>query len=194
MCPTQRNTFLYALGDLYPSGSKVIKFNVADVKPWLPSRVAFQIHVEGMNITIKCIVINEGASTSIMSLYCWKAIGSPPLSQSMTMLTAFDGRSFRPHGILPTFLIQLGSKIVEVEVEVVYAPLDYNILLGHNWTYAMTTIVSLVFLILCFPHEGKIVTIDQLSFAHPSLSTLVGLSVPIIDNSQQENENVGFRM
>jgi hypothetical protein len=194
MCPTQRNTFLYALGALDLSGSKVIKLDVADVKPCLPYHVAFQIHVEGMNITIKCIVINEGALTSIMSISCWKAIGSPPLSQSMTMLTTFDGLSFRPHGILPAFLIQLGSKTVEVEVEVVDVPLDYNILLGHNWTYAMKTIVSLVFHILCFPHEGNIVMIDQLSFAHPSPFASVGPFVPVIDNYQQETENVGFIM
>jgi hypothetical protein len=48
------------------------------------------------------------------------------------MLIAFDGQSFHPHGILPTFLVQLGGKMVEVEVKVVYASLDYNLLLGHN--------------------------------------------------------------
>jgi hypothetical protein len=174
MCPSQRNALLSVLGALDLCGSKVIKFDVTDVKPRLPYHVAFQIHVEYMNVTIKCIVIDEGASTSVMSLACWKAIGSPPLSQSMTMLTAFDGHSFRPHGILPTFLVQLGGKTMEVEVEVVDAPLDYNILLGCNWTYAMTTIVSSVFHILCFPHEGNIVTIDQLSFVHPSPNASVG--------------------
>jgi hypothetical protein len=50
---------------------------------------------------------------------------------------------------------------VEVDVEVVNAPLDYNLLLGCNWTYAMKTVVSSIFLTLYFPHEGKIVTIDQ---------------------------------
>jgi hypothetical protein len=56
------------------------------------------------------------------------------------MLTYFDGCSFFPHGILPTFLIQLGGKTVEVDVGVVDAPLDYNLLLGHNWTYAMNDV------------------------------------------------------
>jgi hypothetical protein len=83
---------------------------------------------------------------------------------------------------------------MEVDVEVVDAPLDYNLLLGHNWTYAMTTVVSSVFCTLCFPHEGKIVTIDQLSFVHASPSASVGPSVPVIDNSQQETEDVGVRM
>jgi hypothetical protein len=50
---------------------------------------------------------------------------------------------------------------MEIEVEVVDAPLNYNLLLGHNWSYSMKSIVSLVFYILCFPHEGKIMKIDQ---------------------------------
>jgi hypothetical protein len=66
-----------------------------------------------------------------------------------------------PHSILPTFPVQLGGKIMEVDVEVVDAPLDYNLLLGHNWTYAMTIVVSSIFHTLCFPHDGKIVTIDH---------------------------------
>jgi hypothetical protein len=36
MCPSQRNALLSALGALEPSGSKVIKFYVMDVKPRLP--------------------------------------------------------------------------------------------------------------------------------------------------------------
>ena len=49
------------------------------------------------------------------------------------MLTDFDGRSFQPHGILPSLKFQLGGKTIAIEVEVVDAPLDYNILLGRNW-------------------------------------------------------------
>jgi hypothetical protein len=129
-----------------------------------------------------------------MSLVCWKALGSLALSKSSNMLTAFDGHSFCPHGILPAFLVQLGGKMVEVEVEVVDAPLDYNLLLGHNWTYAMVTVVSFIFRVLCFPHQGEIVTIDQLSFAYSSPNTSVGPSIPVIDNSQPTTENIGVKM
>jgi hypothetical protein len=90
MCPSQRNTLLYVLGDLDSCGSKVIKFDITDVKPRLSYHVAFQIHVEYMKITIKRIVIDEGVATCMMSLTCWKSIGSLALSQSMTMSTAFD--------------------------------------------------------------------------------------------------------
>jgi hypothetical protein len=55
--------------------------------------------------TIKRAVVDEGDATCLMSRIYWKALGSPTLSQYSTMLTAFDGRSFHPHGILPTFPI-----------------------------------------------------------------------------------------
>jgi hypothetical protein len=77
-----------------------------------------------------------------MSLACWKAIGQPELSPSPTLLTAFDGRSFRLHDIIPSFPVQLGGKTLCIEV--VDAPIDYNLLLGRSWTYAMQAVVARV--------------------------------------------------
>jgi hypothetical protein len=133
--------------------------------------------------TIKRTVVNEGVATCVMSLVCWKALDSLTLSQCLTMLTTFDDHSFHPHGILPAFLVQLGGMTVEVDVEVVDVPLDYKFLPGHNWTYAMNAIISSVFHTLCFPHNGKIVNIDQFSFAYASPNAFVGLSIPVINNS-----------
>jgi hypothetical protein len=73
--------------------------------------------------------------------------------------------------------------MVEVEVEVVDAPLNYNLLLAHNWTYAMVVVISSIFYMPCFPHQGVIVTIDQLSFVYSSPNISVGLSIPLVDNS-----------
>jgi hypothetical protein len=77
-----------------------------------------------------------------------------------------------------------------VEVEVVDAPLDYNLLLGRSWTYAMQAVVATVFWVLLFPHEGRIVTIDQLSFSRPD-PALGASTVPMIDNPQPGVVNVG---
>jgi hypothetical protein len=151
---------LSALGALDPSGSKVIKFDVTDVKPCLPYHVAFQIHVGYSKYAIKRAVVDERTVTCVMSLICWKALGFLTLSRSPTMLTTFDGCSFHPHGILPAFPVHLGGKMVEVDVKVVDAPLDYNLLLGRNWTYDMIVFVSFVFCTLCFPHDGNIMTVD----------------------------------
>ena len=75
-----------------------------------------------------------------MYLSCWKALRSLEVVPSNTLLTAFYGMSFFPHGILPDFEIKLAGKAVSIEVEVIDAPLDYNLLLGRSWTYAMSTI------------------------------------------------------
>jgi hypothetical protein len=77
-----------------------------------------------------------------------------------------------------------------VEVEVVDAPLDYNLLLGWIWNYAMQVVVATVFRVLLFPHEGRIVTIDQLSFSRPE-PALGASTVPMIDNPQASVINVG---
>ena len=73
-------------------------------------------------------VVDEGDSTCIMSLSFWKAISSLEFTPSPTLLTTFDGRSFRPHIIIYSFLVQLGVKSISVEFEVVNTPLDYNML------------------------------------------------------------------
>lgn len=80
-----------------------------------------------------------------MSLPCWKYIVSPKLAQSPTTLKEFDGRYFTPYGILCNIPIELGGKTVNVEVEVLDAPLDYNMLLGWSWFYTMTIVASSMF-------------------------------------------------
>ena len=115
--------------------------DTTDLKPRLPYHVTFQIvvahHMKTYTWNIFRMVVNEGTSTCVMSLACWKAIGQHELSPSPTLLTTFDGHSFRPHGIIPSFHVQLGGKTMYVEVEVVDDPLDYNLLLGRSWTYDM---------------------------------------------------------
>jgi hypothetical protein len=136
------------------------------------------------------MVVDEGASTCVMSLACWKAIGQPILSLSPTLLTSFDGHSFRPHGIIPSFPMWLGGKNMCIEFEVVDAPLNYNLMLGMSWTYPMHAVVATFFRVLLFPHEGRIVTIDQLSFSRPEPSSR-GLTILMIDNPQLGVVNVG---
>ena len=97
-------------------------------------------------------VLDEGATTCIMSFTCWQALGSPTLAALQTVLKAFDGHVFSPHGILTTFPIELGGKTVTVEVEVVNAPLDYNLLLGRSWFYPMRAVASTIYRLFHFPH------------------------------------------
>ena len=51
---------------------------------------------------------------------------------------------------------------------VVQGPLDFNLLLGRDYVYAMKVVVSTFFRVMYFPHDGMIVTIDELSFIKPN--------------------------
>ena len=110
--------------------------------------------MEYSKYTIKHAVVDEGTATYVMSLICWKSLGSLTLSKSSNMLTSFDDHSFHPHDILLAFPVQLGGKTVDVEVEVVDAPLDYNLLLGRNWTYSMIVVMSSIFRTFFFLMKG----------------------------------------
>lgn len=54
----------------------------------------------------------------------------------------------------------LVGKAITIDVEVVDAQLDYNILLGCSFMYAMNAVASSIFCIMMFPHDGKIIMID----------------------------------
>jgi hypothetical protein len=123
-----------------------------------------------------------------MSLTFWKAIGSPPLNESQNTLKAFNGSSFKPYGVLPLLPITLEGKTVHVEVEVFDAPLDYNLLLGRSWIDSMCAVVSTLFRVVRFPHQGKVVTVDQLAFFNSD--TRHG-NVPFIAKTPPSYENVG---
>ena len=90
--------------------------------------------------------------------------------------------------------VQLGGKTTSIEVEVVDAPLDYNLLLGQNWMYSMQAVASSVFRVVCFPHNRKIVTIDQMTFKNSPVTASSGASVPIVEHSQLETRSVGVGM
>jgi hypothetical protein len=99
-----------------------------------------------------------------MSITYWKSIDSPPLTESNNILKAFNGSGFKPYGVLPSLPLMLGGKMVNVEVEVFDAPLDYNLILGCRWIDYMRAVVYTLFHVVHFRHQGKVVTIDQLAF------------------------------
>jgi hypothetical protein len=117
------------------------------------------------------MLIDEGASVSILSSVAWYALGFPQLAPVTQNLLAFNKRTSQPLGILPQFPITLGGKTVFIDVMVVRDPLDFALFLGWDYVYAMKAIVSTLFCVISFPHNGRIVTIDQLSFLGPDWVT-----------------------
>ena len=68
---------LFALGVDDDNSSSIIKFETMGIQPHFPYYVSLLIHVECLNKIIKRTVIDEGTAASVMSLSCWKGLGSP---------------------------------------------------------------------------------------------------------------------
>ena len=120
---------MMAIGTM-ESASLMAKFNLSNVKLHLPYHVAFSIDVVHGEKTIVLNIIDKCASTCLMSISCWKYLGSPELVPSKTLLSYFDRYLF-PHGIVSSFKIKNAWKVVSIEIEVVDSPLDYNLILGR---------------------------------------------------------------
>jgi hypothetical protein len=123
-----------------------------------------------------------------MSITCWKAIESPSLTESHNTLQAFNGSGFKPYSVLPSLPITVEGKTVQVEVEVFDAPLDYNLLLGRSWIDSMCAVVLTLFHVVHFPHQGKVITVDQLALFN--LDTHIG-NVLFISKTPPRYENIG---
>jgi hypothetical protein len=106
-----------------PEASNMIMFNMDYFKPRLSHHLAFQIQAMVHGKNIHCTVLDEGASTCVMYLSYWRAIGSLELNQSPTTLKAFDGCGFQPYRLLQYFTMELKGKTIYVDIEVVDAPL-----------------------------------------------------------------------
>lgn len=90
-CPTQRKSLLFALGAVDPIDTRFITFDLDSGEPSLPALVAFQIPIKIRNITIHYCIIDEGASTCIMSKIVWQKLGSLELIPSAITLRVYDG-------------------------------------------------------------------------------------------------------
>ena len=86
--------------------------------PPLPSHVPFWVTAYACNTALPGTMLDEGASVSLMPATTWQALGSPPLMPITPNLTAFDGGTSQPLGILPKFPITLGGKTVYIDVSV----------------------------------------------------------------------------
>lgn len=102
-----------------------------------------------------------------MSTIVWKQLGSPDLSRSTIALCAWDGHHSQPLGLYHNFLVTVADKTICIDIEVINPPLDYNILLGRSYTYAMAFFASTVHRKMLFPHNVNIVKIDQLMYYDP---------------------------
>jgi hypothetical protein len=105
-------------------------------------------------------------------------------------LKAFDENCFHPRRLLQYFILTLKGKTISVNIKVVDVPMDYNLLLGHSCFYEMIFIASSIFHILRFPHQGKIIIVDQLNYITPYLHNFAANNVPFVGQSILESVGV----
>jgi hypothetical protein len=139
-----------------PPSNEAIHFDWGVLtRPHLPSHFPFQIIVQVCGRDVPHTLIDEGASVSILSSFAWQALGYPPLVPVTQNLLAFNRRTSQPLGTLPQFPITLGGKTIFIDVMVVQDPLDFSLLLGRDYVYAMKVIVSNLFSCDIFPSRWK---------------------------------------
>lgn len=107
-----------------------------------------------------------------------------------TILKAFDGHTFHPYVIISTFPIDLGEEIVSIEVEIVVAPIYYNLFLGSHWFYEMKVVMYSLFHVMHFPHQGKVIIIDQLNYCTPNLRANANTNVSFVSDSPRGYDSV----
>jgi hypothetical protein len=98
-------------------------------------------------------------------------------------LRDYDGQPSSPEGLLKNVHVELGGKTIRIYIDFIDAPLNYNILFGHSYMYAMKAVVSYVFQTMMFPHNGKIITIDQVSHYEPNHSSNIDNILPLVRTS-----------
>ena len=98
-----------------------------------------------------------------MSKNVWQKLGAPELKPSVITLRAYDDRPSTPVSLFQNVPVCLAGKMVHIDIEVLDTHLDYNILLGRSYMYAMSAIASFIFRIMMFPHEDRIIIVDQLT-------------------------------
>jgi hypothetical protein len=153
-----------------PSNEAILFYWGVLTGPHLPSHIPLKITVQVCGRVVPQTLIDEGSSVSILSSTAWKSLAYPQLVPVTQTLFAFNRRTGHPLGILPQFPVTLGGKTVFIDVMVVQDPLDFDLLLGRDYVYAMKAIMSTLFRVISFPHDGRMVTIDQISFVGPDLT------------------------
>lgn len=112
-------------------------------------------------------------------------LGSPELKLSDITFRAYDRRPSVPVGLYQGIPVQLVGKTVFIDIKVLDAQLDYNILLGRSYMYEMSAVVSSVFRVMMFPHDGKMITIDQLTYYEKKTLTTPDGVLPFIGSSPE---------
>jgi hypothetical protein len=100
-------------------------------------------------------------------------------------LRAYDGQPSSPKGLFQNVPVELEGKTILIDIDVIDAPLDYNILFGHSYMYEMKVVASSMFRTMMFPHNGKIFTMYQVSYYEPNPSSNIDNILPLVHTNPE---------
>ena len=69
-CPSQQKALLSTIGGIDPTDSSLLTFDLENFTPRLPHQIALVIQVGINSLNIHRVVVDEGASTCVMSSAC----------------------------------------------------------------------------------------------------------------------------
>ena len=81
-----------------------------------------------------------------------------------------------------------------IEIEVIDVSLDYDLLLRRSWTSILCAIALIILSVVVFLHEGKLVTVDQLSFTWKCCMETNESIMPLVDQVKPASESLGDGM
>jgi hypothetical protein len=80
-----------------------------------------------------------------MSKTIWKKLGSPELIPLSITLRDYDGQPSSSEGLFQNVPVEIRGKNILINIEVIDALLDYKILFGSSYMYAIKGVASFVF-------------------------------------------------
>lgn len=78
-------------------------------------------------------------------------LGSPNLPPSTIVVHAWDAHPSQSLNLYKNFHIIVTENMIMINIKVIDTLLDYNLLLGHIYTYEISIVTSSMFFKMCFP-------------------------------------------
>ena len=106
---------------------------------------------------VKRVMVDQGSGAEIMYPNLYRGLNLKPedLTAYDSPLVSFDGKVVIPRGQI-RFLVQAGSKVVEVDFIVVDVYSPYTTIMARPWFHAMGAVFSTLHLKVKYPSGNRI--------------------------------------
>ena len=106
---------------------------------------------------MKRVMVDQGSAVEIMypNLYKGLNLKFEDLTPYSSPLVSFEGKLIIPKGQI-RLLVQIGSKVVEVDFIVVNAYSPYTTIVARPWLHTLGAVSSTLYQKVKYPSEGQI--------------------------------------